>query len=166
MRFAGCVKVTGVVLAALMAAGCGGTAGEVAPQGDKKPAQARTSSPSASSVKTDGRVLEDFRFATAGGERFVVVEQPEWRPRGRAVDALSLGPTVPGVVELHRVVERLEQRGWERDGEATVDEGSYLTSGDWLLIVGVGPVPDESMEQAGANKGVVMLSASGGGNSR
>lgn len=77
------------------------------------------------------------------------------------VYATALSTDVPGKEELLCAVRRLELRGWQLDSEVSMTEGTFLKSGEWSIILGVGPVPDQVKAQASPNTGALAFSATG-----
>jgi hypothetical protein len=110
-------------------------------------------------------VVNDLLFATKGlGEEPRIVKRPEERLEACSIDGSGWTRTVQGRTELLLVTNRLQQRGWAFEGPEAADtseEGTHasLTSGDWLVFVGIGPVPEEVKGQAGSNTGSYAFSA-------
>jgi hypothetical protein len=67
---------------------------------------------------------------------------------------------------LKEVVARLQTRGWTPDGpveqisdnEADGSAG-FVTSGEWRVVVGSGPVPPEAKDAYAPHQGVIVIGA-------
>ncbi len=110
-------------------------------------------------------MLNDARFATKSfGGDLLIHKDP--LKRECVIHATALSKDIPGKDELLRIVGRLELRGWQLDGEASMTEGTFLTSGKWSITMGVGPIPDEAKAQASPNTGALAFSATSACTSR
>ncbi|MFV2120550.1 hypothetical protein ACE14D_19785 [Streptomyces sp. Act-28] len=114
---------------------------------------------------TANQVLSDIRLASEGiGEdRLRPVRDEHEIAAGILpcrIAGVIMAAQVPRQAELLLFASRLQARGWKLDG--TLDaEGYALTSGEWDIFLGAGPVPEEFREHAGTNKGVIAVSGQG-----
>ena len=121
-----------------------------------------TASPSPVVEKSRDQVVSDFRFASEGiGEEGLRVVNAMPGNEECQVDTMALSPGVPDEASLLLAVERLQKRGWRREGVVSKEEGAYLKAGTWAAMLGVGAVPENVRALAGSNKGAFVASALG-----
>ncbi|UQS28704.1 hypothetical protein J5J01_16800 [Streptomyces fradiae] len=181
MAVRGHSAAAGAVALSLFLAGCAGGTG--APAATTPAARTPASAPAADapespgakapdrpaaaprelSRKTRQQVVDDLGYMAEGmGD-----EAPRFLRRGDAhmeacmIDGGTVTPEVGGRAELLMLVERLRRRGWTSDGEVVPGEEGVqatATAGDWTVLIGLGPVPEQIRTQAGANRGGLALS--------
>ncbi|MFF7542728.1 hypothetical protein ACFZCU_03690 [Streptomyces canus] len=109
-------------------------------------------------AKTRDEVISDFRYATKSFDLgLTVVKDP--MNRECVADATAFSRTEPGEKDLLRVVNRLKERGWRLRGEVDTDGATFLESGGWETITGVGPLLGETADQHSSAAGALALSA-------
>jgi hypothetical protein len=103
-------------------------------------------------------VISDFRYATEAFDLgLTVVKDP--LNRECVADSTAFSRTEPGKEDLLRVVSRLKERGWRVRGDVDADGATFLESGGWDVITGVGPLPGGIMDQPSSASGALALSA-------
>lgn len=152
--------VAGALLVGLFGGGCGESENGSSAQSFEP---TRAVSPSSTTEKTRAQVVGDLQYAFGDvGEGFVVAKDP--LGRDCVVDGTALSRKIPPSEELLRGVRRLEERGWNFDGELmemSPEFAAFLNLGEWSITAGVAPVPDEVKEQAEPNAGALTVSATG-----
>jgi hypothetical protein len=157
------------VTASLLLAGCAGDTGAPAASAPQRPgaSAAISAAPSSAVGKSRAEVLSDLLFATRDlGEEPHIVKRSEERLEACSIDGSGVSPTVPGRRELLAAANRLQQRGWTFGGSGAVEESNegvqtHVTSGDWLVFMGVGPAPADASWKDRANAGAFAFSAQG-----
>ncbi|MFI2412052.1 hypothetical protein [Streptomyces sp. NPDC018947] len=163
MRRFGLTTASAVILV-LCISGCGGSDGEAGPAAAKREASASASSAGKrgeATAKSLKQVRDDLRFATRPHGDMNILDRPEGFCTEDAV--------VPTLKVLDRtamngIIERLKTRGWTPDGPLRMvsDNGAdgsvtFLRSGQWRILLGAGPVPDEVKEAYAPNRGTLVL---------
>ncbi|WP_143663569.1 hypothetical protein [Streptomyces sp. NRRL B-24085] len=109
-------------------------------------------------AKTRDEVISDFRYATKSFDLgLTVVKDP--MNRNCVAHSTAFSRTEPGEKDLLRVVSRLKERGWRLRGEVDADGATFLESGGWEAITGVGPLPGGTADQHSSAAGALALSA-------
>ncbi|MFE9342423.1 hypothetical protein [Streptomyces olivaceus] len=115
--------------------------------------------------KTVEQVEEDLRSATASLGDLVVLDDP----RGRDCRVNAALPTreVLDAGAVQDIIHRLQRRGWTPDGPVErISDGpgemsmGSAEAGDWEVLLGTAPVPEEAEQAYAPNKGAVTVSAS------
>jgi hypothetical protein len=149
-----------VVTAALLATACQENSDPAAAPRSRSEASATAglaASPSPG-AKTRDEVISDFRYATKSFDLgLTVVKDP--MNRECVADSTAFSRTEPGEKDLLRVVNRLKERGWRLRGEVETDGATFLESGGWEAITGVGPLLGETADQHSSAAGALALSA-------
>jgi hypothetical protein len=104
-------------------------------------------------------VIGDFRYATEAFELGLTVLKDPLN-RECVADSTAFSRTEPDEEDLVRVVRRLEERGWRLRGDVDADGATFLDSGAWGAITGIGPLPGQVSDQASPAAGALALSAS------
>jgi hypothetical protein len=147
--------------------GQGGSEGGKGAEPAKKDASASASPAghqSEAASKSLEQVEKDLRFATGPHGELNVQDRP---PGGCVVNAVVPTMKVLGNTAMKEVVTRLQTRGWTPDGpveqisdnEADGSAG-FVTSGEWRVVVGSGPVPPEVKEAYVPHQGMIVIGAS------
>jgi hypothetical protein len=146
--------------------GEGGSEGGTGAVPAKKDASASASPghQSEAASKSLEQVENDLRFATGPHGDLNVQDRP---PGGCVVNAVVPTMRVLGNTAMKEVVARLQTRGWTPDGpveqisdnEADGSAG-FVTSGEWRVVVGSGPVPPEAKDAYAPHQGVIVIGAS------
>ncbi|WP_228973189.1 hypothetical protein [Streptomyces sp. DH12] len=155
------------VTASLLLAACASDTEAPAASAPQRPGASAAASAAPSSAVAKGRaeVLRDLLFATRNlDEEPHIVKRSEERLEACSIDGSGVSPTVLGRRELLAAVDRLQQRGWAFGGSGAVEasnEGvqAHVTSGDWLVFIGVGPAPADASGREGANASAFAFSA-------
>ncbi|WP_405816607.1 hypothetical protein OG241_18520 [Streptomyces sp. NBC_01390] len=151
---------TAAVVAVPLISGCQGSGDVAASASPEAAVSARPAASSAAVGKTQADVVSDARFATTGFDGGLRLAKDPYK-RDCVVYATALSTGIPGKGELVATVSKLEKRGWRLDGPISMAEGTYLESGEWSVILGVGAVPDQAKEQSAPYTGALAFGASG-----
>ncbi len=160
---AGCAGGTGAPAATAQAPAASAPAADAPePSGAKAPDRTAAAHRELAQ-KTRLQVVDDLRHVAEGmgDEALRFVQRGDARMDACMLDAGMLTPEAGGRAELLALVGELRRRGWRSDGEvAPGEEGVQATAeaGDWTVIVGLGPVPEQTRARAGANRGVLAIS--------
>ena len=152
------VRTAAVVAAALLATACQESSDPAAaPESRSEATAGLTASPSPEGKSRD-EVISDFRYATKAFDLgLTVIKDP--MNRECVAHSTALSRTEPGEKDLLRVVSRLKERGWRLRGEVDADGGTFLESGGWEAVTGVGPLLGETADQHSSAAGALALSA-------
>ncbi|WP_446033670.1 hypothetical protein [Streptomyces olivaceus] len=161
----------GVGTVVLLITSCGGGASRAgtAPTEPDGTGASVSASPAARQGGTNGKTVEqveeDLRSATASLGDLVVLDDP----RGRDCRVNAALPTreVLDAGAVQDIIHRLQRRGWTPDGPVEqISDGpgemsmGSAEAGDWEVLLGTAPVPEEAEQAYAPNKGAVTVSAS------
>ncbi len=151
----------GVVAASLLATACTASADPASASRSPSAVSAAASPSPAPSPKEKTRddVISDFRYATEAFDLGLTVVKDPWK-RECVADSTAFSRTEPGEKDLLRVVSRLKERGWRVRGDVDADGATFLESGGWDIITGVGPIPGDIKDRVPSSaSGALALSA-------
>ncbi|MET7737731.1 hypothetical protein ABZT02_41495 [Streptomyces sp. NPDC005402] len=121
-------------------------------------ATAELSTSPSPAAKTRDEVISDFRYATRSFDLgLTVVKDP--MNRECVAHSTAFSRTEPGENDLLRVVSHLKERGWRLRGEVDAGGATFLESGGWEAVTGVGPLSGETADQHSSAAGALALSA-------
>ncbi|MFE3030785.1 hypothetical protein ACFXKY_03970 [Streptomyces canus] len=103
-------------------------------------------------------MISDFRYATDAFDLGLTVIKDPWN-RECVAHSTAFSRNEPGEKDLLRVVSRLKERGWRVRGDVDADGATFLSSGGWEAVTGVGPLSGEIKDQAPSASGALALSA-------
>ncbi len=155
-----------VVVSALSIAGCGGSgdAGSAASEPTRSSAPVSASPASRggeAGEKSLGQVQSDLRSAAGPYGDLRVQDRP---PGMCALHATVATREVLDVTAMEEVVARPRTRGWTPDGPVEPVSGNkadgnltYVTSGEWRILLGAASVTPEVREAYAPNEGVIVI---------
>ncbi|CAL9495636.1 hypothetical protein [Streptomyces sp. enrichment culture] len=161
-------------MAVLLTTGCGGGASNAGtspakPDGKGTPDASASASPVGQGDGTTGKTVEqveeDLGSATASRGDLLFLDDPN--KKGCRVNAALPTRKVLDAPALQDIIHRLQRRGWTPDGPVEqVSDGpggmsmGRAEAGEWGVLLGTTPVPEEVAEAYSPNEGVVTISAS------